>query len=458
MVKSGMTERKLNVFAFALIGFGILVSCCERAGAGYQEQQSAEPDKQMQVTALRAELELLQTNLELDNELIERLFATMKMQLETAAASADDSESMFANRLDFQHREQLLTNLLDVLPDDQHEAARQYLVGERLLQEIVDRNTIEGVLIYLDNQLCLSPEQYEKLGAHYSENWDSQFSQKVHLMVIYGMSFPEVIDVVAEADFQEILSKTQFSHFQKLSTLPTPLKLLEIAVSPKQNELNSDAFKAMCETAVEARIDELKRIVNLDEGQEKRFNIGRKGSVSQVTERWTLLVAEMNKQPAMNFELRASITEPLVAQVSRAEAWQQILAKSLNEEQLQEMLQRERIREQRVTENLIEVLTLMMYPKGLPAQYSTELHGKFLKMLQENVELKYARDYLTLSQQLAAIDDSKFLAIMDEKQWETFKPGLEQHRAKIQAMAAQMQQFGADDQQDDEPDDSSEDQ
>lgn len=400
--------------------------------------------EEKQLGAIQSELNLLKTKIALEDSEVQQLLNAVSDEIPELKPTTTDWTAAcieYPERLDHRLRAKLLAQTLLQLPSDQHESVQQVFGNARILEEISDRNSITGTLIFLDNHLCLSIEQLEQLRQLYSERWTAQLSAQSIAMVIYGMASRNVIDCIEEEDFRRVLSKHQFEVYLKVEKNLSVLDQLQIAIDAKADSWDQESFKQSCKQALETKIDELTRVASLEETQLKKLSIARKGAVTQVMNHWSNLVTELSETPTMNFELRASIVEPISSQVTRPAPWQQSLAKILTKEQLEKIAERDAIRETMAKNQSINFYVSTML-RDWPEDFDIDQYVSLVSMLSDNVHVVYGRDYLSISQQIADIEDEKYAELMSDKQWKQFRAGLDLHREKIRAFAEKMKQFG----------------
>ena len=419
--------------------------------AGNMEDQFV----QAQTQAVKSELNLLKDQLDLSDdwggsiedslkEDIKRVAKAMSEKRENAAAFGFDTA------LDPTLRNAMWEKIEEALPDGKEEAFGEFKDMIIKLQRLNDETAVKGILVFLDNQLCLSQTQVDKLKQLYTNNWDSGFNEQVGTMVINGMVFGrEPVDLVSGEQFEEILTEQQLEVFKELDQSSNLMMALQMGIMGDE-QVNLESVRTQCDKALDLKLAEYEALVGLTEKQKKMLSVARKGAVSKVSKRISDVFD--NNDDAMNMlgtdlETMEILLEPVVSQCTRQKAWQNTIAKVFDEEQLKKIEVREESRKEMAADQIVNyMLFSMMQMPDTNFGLTYEQHIKLADVVKEKFDGTHL-NYFGVAVGIFKVSDEEFQEILSEDQWASFKPMLDSQRASFDEMME-----SSDDDEDDESD------
>lgn len=413
---------------------------------------------QTQTQAAASELKQLQDQLNLDDEWIEKLKSSLEEDIEAVgkemAAEANTSVGFgFDSAVNSKLRSAMWKKIEEALPEGKEAEFEEFKKMISKMQELSDETAVKGLLVFLDNQLCLSQQQVDRLQTIYSENWDSGFNEQVGAMVINGMIFGRAaIDLVSEEEFEKTLTEKQLEVFKSLNQSSNFMMALQMgAMGGDDDGVNLEAVRTQCDDALDLKIAEYEALVGLTEKQKKMLGVARKGAASRVVDRLGEMFKKANENLnmiGMDLEVMDALMEPVVSQCTRESAWQKTLQKVFDEDQLEKVNARENARREMAIDQVVNYMIFSMIQTTNELGLNYEQHVKLVELVKSKLGDKH-HSYFGVAIGIFKASDEEFQEILTDEQWSTFEPMIESQRASFEEM------MGDDEDSDDESDEDS---
>ncbi len=395
---------------------------------------------QRQTQAVDRELLQLKAKLQLDDEWIESLKISLKDDIkkvaEDIADKANDFVFGFEKNLDSRIREIVWEEIEGMLPEGKNAAFEEFKGMISRMQKLQDETAVNGILVFLDDQLCLSVEQIDRLRILYSKDWDSSLNEQVGILTMNGMIFGRsTIDSIGLDELEKTLSTKQFEVFEVLGQDSNCLKeILMGGMGQKDDAAGLDAIRLFCDDALDLKLAEYKDLVGISERQMKLISVARKGAVAQIVARYDeLLKTGLGNPDALNgmsIEIERTLVEPVVSQCMRTRAWKKTLGKIFDETQMQKIEERESARKALATD---QVVNYMFYSMGANLGLTYDQHVKVVDAIKKSIG-DSSTNYVLFAMRILNVPKEEFQEILNDEQWELFKLMLDEQRVLLEQM------------------------
>ncbi len=410
------------------------------AGGGAMEGEY----RRQQAAAVDAELRVLKSELSLDDEWIESLKKSLTDDLDEAAKrisdAADESEVFgFDESLDGQLRELVWKKIEAELPDEKSAEFDAFKDMVNRMQKLKDETALNGVLVYLDNQLCLSKKQIDHLRNLYANDWDSMFNEEASMMSMNGMIMGRgTIDLVSNEEFKKTLSSEQYDLFKNLDESSSFMLMVQMAAMGQQDDsVDIEAIKVKCETALDLKIAEYDALVGISENGMKFLSVARKGAIAQVAGRFEKVLRLIDDDPnalnGMNVEVMGTLMDPVLSQCTGTSVWQKTLPKVFDEAKMQKISEREEVRTAVAKGQVLNYIVFSFSNMGADLALTVEQHERIVAVIRDRMD-DAPVNLMALVAAVFTVPDEDFQEILSEEQWGSLKPVLDQQRAEMQAM------------------------
>lgn len=401
---------------------------------------------QTQTRAATSELNQLKQLLKQDDQWSEKILSSLEEDINAVAKELVEKANESAGgigldtMLDSNLRQAMWKKVENALPEGMENEFAEYKEMVSSLQRLRDETAIKGVLVFLDDQLCLSQEQIESLQRAYAKHWDSSLNEQAGMFAINGMVFGRaVVDLAGEEEFEKTLTENQLEVFRSLSESSNFLMAVQMnAIGDADEEVNSDSVRAQCEGSLGLKIAEYQALVGLTDKQEKMLTVARKGATARVVERLEAMIKKANDNPDLmmmnpNLEVMETLLEPIVSQCTREPAWQKALKKVLDEDQLQKVEAREVQRREMAVDQVVNylVFTMIQTTEGMQLRY--DQHLKMVELIKGKMDVDRC-SYFDVAFAIFKATDEELKEILTDDQWNTFKPMMDSQRASLNEM------------------------
>lgn len=362
-----------------------------------------------------------QWRVKVEEDLTEAVSATVKEMVEQAVVNRSE-HSKIGYGFDASILRDNLKNLMwaeveDSLPRENDAAFAELKEMYEQSLKLKTHNAVLGIVVFLDNQLCLSEEQTRALTAQFESNWDTVFNNSTGMLEIHGLSRQDVLELVSEEDIRKILKPIQFEKFKDLDRVVSFYAISRM----RQTEDDLDDLKSMCNAVIDMKIAEYKELVGLNESQSRVFSVARKRTIKNVL---ASLTENTNEERIQNRVSNQSFfSEPAISRCINEDVWQAALRKVFDEEQLQIIQKREAVRREMAQERAANFLV----PRAI--------EGLNLKQQKKIVELVKSQmgdaetNYYAALDGLTKVADEDYQDVLTKEQWRVFKPILVARRS-----------------------------
>lgn len=399
---------------------------------------------ELQTAATKVQLEKLKRELGLDDKWADTLQELLKEDIAAAAKRiAEENDGNFGfsmtQSLETELRGRMWELVEERLSDDKKDQFALFREQDEKLHRLRDETGINGLIVFLDNELCLTEPQVDRLSELYSKNWNSSRNDEASMMVTNGMMFGRgTLEIVSNENMEEILSKKQFEIYEKMDESSNLMMMLQMGAMGGSETVDMESVKSSCVQSLDLKIDEYEQLVGLSEKQSKLLRVARKGAIAKVVSRMNSVLETIRENPdamnGMNIEVMSALTESMIAQCTRTNAWQKTLLKAFEGEQLEKVQQREARRDELAMNQMLNYivfsLTSMQGDLGLTA----EQHEGFVALFREQLRDEPRLDLMTLAKMIFSIPGEKFEAILTDDQWARFEPMLDMQRQQMEMM------------------------
>ncbi len=270
----------------------LAVICCSKISLAYRHAPLVQGIDEVvveqvqffseQQTAARIELKQLQDKLQLDDEWIKSL----EKDIEKAAKDLADHASVllvfgFGTGLNTGLRKAMWGKIEEALPSGKEAAFAEFKEVIVRMQKLRDETAVKGILVFLDNQLCLSEQQVDNLRELYAKNWNSALFEHAGSMPELGLFWGrDAIDLVGEEEFENALSAKQFDAYKSLGQRfnSSKIRLME----PDEVDSNLESAQTSCNKAMDLKIAEYEGLLEVPSQKLKMLSVGCKGVISKV--------------------------------------------------------------------------------------------------------------------------------------------------------------------------------
>ncbi|MDB4778359.1 hypothetical protein OAG68_02770, partial [bacterium] len=313
-------------------------------------------------------------------------------------------------------RKAMWDKIAESLPEEKEPAFAEFKVMIARLETFGNETGINGVLVYLDNQLCLSERQVASLRELFLSNWNSCFNNSTGMMAFNGMNSSEgVIELVSKEDFEKILSPRQFEALESLDRYANFWQASGIRL----NDVDVEHVKAFCNEVMEFKIAEYQELVGITEQQMKTLTTASKRVRSQMVIQFKLVAAMETED--------VTLAEPVILKCLREKTWRMALEKVFDEEQLQKIESREAARQELAADQSVNQLVLP-FVRSLGLSY--EQCVKLSDVLKNHLDGTHT-SYFSATMSVPEVSDEEYQEILNDEQWQLFKPGLHASRAGL---------------------------
>lgn len=403
--------------------------------AGNMEEQFV----QSQTMAAQSELYLLREQLELDDEWSESIKESLEEDIKRVAKEMAEKQEnatafSFNATLDPNLRRAMWEKVEEALPAGKEAAFKDYQDMIIKLQRLNDATAVQGILVFLDNQLCLSQTQVDELKQLYVNSWDSSFNEQVGTMVINGMIFGRnAVDLVQREQFEKILNEKQLEVFEALDQNSNLMMALQMGAMGDE-QVNLESVRTQCDEALDLKVAEYEALVGLTEQQKKKLAVARKGTITRVSKRIGEVFNDVNNNMDMlgtDLETMEILLEPVISQCTRQSVWQNTIAKVFDEDQLKKIEVREKARREMATDQIVNyMLFSMLQMPDTQFGLTYEQHIKLAAAVKEKYDGTNF-NYFAVAVCIFKVSDDEFQEILSDDQWNKFKPMLDSQRASF---------------------------
>lgn len=396
---------------------------------------------QVQTQAVAGELFHLKEKLQLDDEWIESLKSSLtgdiKKACEDLAARPNDSGvAALDATLDAQLREAMWEKIERILPEEKNAAFEEFKDMICCLQKLRDETAINGLLVVLDDQLCLSERQIDHLRTLYSKNWDSYHNEQVGVMAIEGVILGrKVVDSIERDELQQTLSAKQFEVFERFG-LGYNLASAVAGKAPMDEALDLEVVRGACNLAFDLKLAEYKDLVGITQQQMELLAMGRKGAITNVTRRFDSVLTKIDDNPdaMMNLEIMSMLMEPPISHCTGEKIWQAGLVKAFDKTQLEKIEERESARNALSTDQVVNFLVFWMGDKDkLCLTY--DQHKKLVDTIKKNLG-DLSMNYLVVAISIANVQKKDLQEILTDEQIVVYESVTNEWRTELEAMQA----------------------
>lgn len=389
---------------------------------------------QHQTWAMHCELGFLTDRLELEGMWIESLIQSLDEKVKASVDQmSSETQSLLLGsgrqHLDSALREHVWNELEGNLSAEQKLAFDKLKSSFAEMQQLADRTAINTALVILDNELCLSEAQLDKLGRLYQEKWNSNFNGHC-LQLANGAELRQSHPIISKfhEQIKGLLTKKQQQAFLSLGECSNQLRtLLQLALADEYQ--NAQAARRFCELVMELKLDEYERLVELDDLQMKSLRIASKGAVDRVVKEFDEFFLGIDME-SMNMQVFIFLREAIILKCTREVVWEKTLAKVLNKGQLQTVNDRETVRRAKSFENASNSLALAI-SESVDPKFDSEQFLQVSEAIRNQFGESLAPSCSSLLEELPRVPDEVFQEILTDHQWQKFKPILDRGRAKM---------------------------
>jgi RNA polymerase sigma factor (sigma-70 family) len=400
--------------------------------------------RELQTKAVRVELRMLKRELDLEDDWGESLLDSLKGDINSAAHEMlYNLESKhagfgfsFTDSLESKLRVKLWEKIQASIPEDKR--ANFVAVKNMMyqLQKLKDATGLNGLLVYLDNELCLSVEQVDRLRELYSNGWNSLRNDEAGMLAASGLLFGrETIDAVDKEVLAEVFTDKQLDVFERLGKNSNFVAMIKRAKGQEAEKVTVEV-KAACDLAFRLKTAEYHEMVDASEEQLKLLSIGRKGAIAKVAERFVELLEIVAQDPSATYGLNATsmeVKEPFNAKCVRTPAWQKTLSKTFDEAQLKKIHQREAQRKEFRLGQLLDYTVFANFHsmgfdpglQGIELGLTFEQHEDLVAAVRDRLDADALLNVRTIISAIRSVSEERFNEILDQEQLDLLKPWLE---------------------------------
>ena len=399
---------------------------------------------QMQNQAVDAELGKLQAQLDFDDEWKAKTKAALKSEIErTAKRMADANDMMafsFSNSVDDELQNKILELVANELPDEKKEAFANYKATELQFRQLKIDIGINGVMVFLDNHLCLSISQFETLRKQFSENWQWRFNDIGGMTAINGLlGGKQILEIVENDIWKKTLTEKQFEVYEGLDQNSNLMMAIQMsAIGGEDDSFSSERVKELCDEAFALKFDEYETLIGLDEKQRKLLSVAKKGASGKVVQRWAKIMEDVGGDingMGMNMDLMIEAMEPVISKCTRQTVWRKSLAKVFDEQQMELINKRESTRRELAMNQLLNYLVFSMTGQATQLGLDMEQHKQFVDLVRSELDSDQV-NYMEVINGLYEIEEADFQEVLTDEQWEKFRPVWEQQKQMMDQQAA----------------------
>ncbi len=304
---------------------------------------------------------------------------------------------------------------LGTQPDDAVNDGFQSKSKASGLRNLEDKTAINGMLVMLDNQLCLSEEQIDRLRPLFSKDWDSSLNTQALIRVL-ALFVKGERALIGIDELEEILSAKQFEFLDSFR------RLVEIG--------SEDEYVSLCNVVMGLKLSEYKDLVGMSEQQEESLSVVRKGVVLKAKKRCTELYEALFDNPEDN-EIKSSIYVPVISHCRRLEIWQSALGKIFDEMQLQKIEERESARNTFSADQKANNIVFGILQKGVNLGLTHDQHVKMVDVIKKGVGDRFISGW-DIQMIFVSVPEEEFQEILTDEQWELLKPVIDKQRASLE--------------------------
>lgn len=397
---------------------------------------------------LSKQLGSIQQELNLDRELTKRIRSSLEEELKAAAEriNAKVVDAEFDNIFDFQLEEGLEKALLKVaeeqVPTEKFDAFSGLVVDARLLRNEWDQRAQRAFASYLDETLSLSLQQEAAVLNILKDHWHPGWNSDVEDLTMEGPDcVSSIFKFLVFKDVKSILSESQWVVYEDVYEFRVEIQMME------NEEIDVERLREAANQLMNLRVDELNEIFELTDSQKKMLSVGRKGAVADLLSEWQGLSEKLGGdlgQMFMNLEALEMCTQSLSRQGCSQKKWQGILRKTLSEEQLEKVHQRENHR----ASKLRDQMTFYLLRSTLSGHDYQTLKLKQIKaltdLLHQEIAVQDSTDIISYIFEYLEIDEEKIEPIYTKTQWEKLQPMLQEDREMLRQMKAEQAEGAGD--------------
>lgn len=371
---------------------------------------------ELQGLALDAELKAIQRRLKMDDQWVARIRKSLDGEVEATAKRLGSEGGRFfmarPNLLDVQLADTIMEQVAGELPEAKQPLMKAYRKAVMELRKLENENAIDGVLVFLDNNLCLSESQVNDLRQRYAQAWDSRFNDMAAMAPLNGLGGGRaVVEVLDVSVWKTILRPIQFDEFKKLDGAFWAMMLNEL---PNAEKL----LKQLCDTAIEMKLSEYGAMFDISKQQAKVLSVAKKGASVRVQRRLGELRELMSTNPAggANMKLMVGECESIASNCEQEPVWQKTLVKVFDQEQLAAIKQREASRNELAQKQLINSMVLSFSQDHVDARLDPNQHRKLVGLIDRAV-VPSASNIEAVLRAFCAVEEEEFQEVLAPKQW-----------------------------------------
>ena len=373
-----------------------------------------------QCSAMLAELQRLKSELNLENTTLIKIKDSLQKEIKSAARRIEESHPEMDHyailSLDPALQQTVWDRAGEILDSTKQEKLANYIECCETLNEFYDLNGQAGVLLALDNVLCLSNHQIESLRELYSAVWYRLWNDQTNSMLFNRFSEgKEIVHSVRNELVREILTAEQYSVYESLTEYCFTSSQFHQA-----DQWDLDEFKARCLALMNLKVMEVEQVCGLTQKQRLTLSVAAKGATDKLGNYWdkTAQAYFANKNSAtVSNRLWDCLSTPILDQCLSQARWQRTITGVLEADQL-EMLnlrkeQRMVFRKSYVVNSLARTFEQLMQHAN-----SYDQHLALIELFEANLDVEETFNMSAFSPQMFKISDEEYLEIVPQSRWD----------------------------------------
>jgi hypothetical protein len=427
--------------AFCLIAIVTLL-VAESSTHG-QEDEEVSQQLQYQLMDMENELSILSDILDLDENVSQDISGALTDNAKQAAKRVEDKAnsdtSFYSPNLDEQFQEEIWKKTKELINDEQRVKLASYVEDYRKIRNLHNQYGQHCLIKFLDDYLCLNPQQKENLHTGFSKDWDSyRNSDCIWLLMGIQRANVRLLDSLDRKLLESNLRADQLELLDSLEEFKTSYSNFLAKAMEEGDNWAAKELSQHCLKLTQLKIAELKASCKISDEQARKLAFAFKGASAEVVREWKAwanMMADTETSPTLK-EVRTMEMgmKPLLYQCTSQTVWTRAIENTLTESQREKFSELEKGRADDCEKQMIIYVSLFLFNRENRLRLSHEQSLAFVEMLTENVSADSGGDGWGVSLAIIRIDDAEFQRALTDEQWAKVKPILDQQRAMLAAM------------------------